>query len=60
MMRTLQSWGRRAFSSKESKEVSMMMNEKIAVMKNTLMKTTPRAFSVLFILASVPAFYFIN
>jgi hypothetical protein len=46
------------FSS--SKEVSMMMNEKIAVMKETLMKTTPRAFSVLFMLASVPAFYFIN
>jgi hypothetical protein len=51
---------RAGFSSKESKEVSLMMNEKIAAMKETLMKTTPRAFSVLFILASVPAFYFIN
>jgi len=29
-------------------------------MKETLLKTTPRAFSILFILASVPAFYFIN
>ncbi len=37
-----------------------MMNEKVAAMKETLSKTTPRSFSLLFILASVPAFYFIN
>lgn len=48
-------------SDKETaKEVSLMMNEKIATMKETLNKTSPRSFSLLFILASVPAFYFIN
>ncbi len=29
-------------------------------MKETIAKTTPRSFSMLFLLASVPAFYFIN
>lgn len=29
-------------------------------MKETLLKTTPRAFSILFILVSIPGFYFIN
>lgn len=37
-----------------------MLNQKVDNMKETISKTTPRAFSILFILASAPAFYFIN
>lgn len=43
-----------------AQELSRKMNEKIEVMKETISKTTPRSFSALFLLASVPAFYFIN
>lgn len=51
-----------AFSSDKqiAQELSRKMNEKIEVMKETISKTTPRSFSALFLLASVPAFYFIN
>lgn len=36
------------------------MNEKVEAMKETIGKSTPRSFSALFLMASIPAFYFIN
>ena len=49
-----------SFEKQAKQEMSRKMNEKIDVMKETIAKTTPRSFSLLFLLASVPAFYFIN
>ena len=41
-------------------ELSRRMNNKVEVMKEGIAKTTPRAFSLLFLGAALPAFFFIN
>lgn len=41
-------------------EVARKMNEKILAMKETLHKSTPRSFAILFLLSLIPTFYFVN
>ena len=48
------------YERQAQQDLSRRMNEKIDVMKETIAKTTPRSFSLLFLFATVPAFYFIN
>ena len=52
--------GGMSYEQQARKEMAVKMNEKIDIMKETIAKTTPRSFSLLFLIASVPAFYFIN
>jgi hypothetical protein len=49
-----------SFDRQARQELSRRMNEKVEAMKETIAKTTPRSFSALFLLAAVPAFYFVN
>lgn len=59
MFNKLKHWRRFGDLKRESKAIKKMA-EKIDTMKETMNKTSPKMFSIFFILSTIPSFYFVD